>query len=231
MFFQSLILYGRSAKENLKIAYQVAGRILGDEKAAAFIKNGTYPDFLLVEKSVDENAISVEMTRKIGEFLAHKAEFKRGKVVLINKAEDLNVSSSNSILKILEDPTEDSVIILTTQKLFSLLPTIRSRCQKIFIQGRDEIGYSAEDPLFKKSMAFFEKGRKEEVASFAKTIAPQDLEIFLDLSLRYAHCKFLKTLAKEDAESYINLENLIQRAKDSYLDPQVLISSCCLLVL
>ena len=39
--------------------------------------------------------------------------------------------ASNSLLKILEEPPPNTVIILTTSRLYSLLPTILGRCQKI----------------------------------------------------------------------------------------------------
>lgn len=43
----------------------------------------------------------------------------------------MNPNSANSLLKILEEPPKDSILILTTSRLNSLLPTIIGRCQKI----------------------------------------------------------------------------------------------------
>ncbi len=59
----------------------------------------------------------------------------RYKIYIIENADLLNISASNTFLKTLEEPPPDTVIILTTTKPDSLLPTIRSRCQKIAFQA------------------------------------------------------------------------------------------------
>lgn len=68
------------------------------------------------------------------------------KVYIINHAEKLNVSSSNSILKFIEEPPEGIIAILLTDNMYQLLNTIISRCQIIsFKKNRyDEINNSIE---------------------------------------------------------------------------------------
>lgn len=70
--------------------------------------------------------------------LQHRINLSRNeakyKVFLIEKAEMMNNSAANAFLKTLEEPPEDVIIILTTAKPESLLPTIISRCQKISFQ-------------------------------------------------------------------------------------------------
>ncbi len=53
------------------------------------------------------------------------------KTYIISNCDKMNAASSNSLLKILEEPPANSLLILTTSKLNSLLPTITGRCQKI----------------------------------------------------------------------------------------------------
>lgn len=53
------------------------------------------------------------------------------KIYIIEHAELMNRQAANAFLKTLEEPPMDTIIILTTSKLNSLLPTILSRCQKI----------------------------------------------------------------------------------------------------
>jgi DNA polymerase-3 subunit delta' len=60
------------------------------------------------------------------------------KVFLILKAEDMNTEASNSILKTLEEPSEDTVLILTTSQRDRLLPTIVSRCQLVTFDPLEE---------------------------------------------------------------------------------------------
>jgi len=50
----------------------------------------------------------------------------------------MNQNSANSLLKILEEPPKDSILILTTSKINSLLPTIIGRCQKIRVDNIDK---------------------------------------------------------------------------------------------
>lgn len=58
----------------------------------------------------------------------HEAKYK---VFIVEKADQMNHNAANAFLKTLEEPPKDSVIILTSSKYESLLPTITSRCQKI----------------------------------------------------------------------------------------------------
>jgi DNA polymerase-3 subunit delta' len=58
-----------------------------------------------------------------------KAIIGNKRVYIINHAERLNASSANSILKFLEEPDNNLVAILLTDNIYSVLPTIRSRCQ------------------------------------------------------------------------------------------------------
>ena len=53
------------------------------------------------------------------------------KVYIINQADRMNVSASNSLLKFLEEPPEDIIAILVTDNMYQLLNTIISRCQII----------------------------------------------------------------------------------------------------
>ena len=61
-----------------------------------------------------------------------KTSIERGrKVYVIHEADRLNTSSSNTLLKFLEEPQSEITAILLTDKMHALLPTIRSRCQHI----------------------------------------------------------------------------------------------------
>ncbi len=59
-------------------------------------------------------------------------------VFIISHAEMLNLEASNSLLKTLEEPTGDTVLILTTSERDRLLPTVISRCQTVPFDALDE---------------------------------------------------------------------------------------------
>ena len=60
------------------------------------------------------------------------------RVYIINEAEKLNVSSANSLLKFIEEPSEGIVAILVTSNVYNVISTIRSRCQIIRLKKNKE---------------------------------------------------------------------------------------------
>ena len=93
------------------------------------IEAGTHPDFLLV--SPEERQIRIEEIRSVDEALSFKPFEGRKKIVVVDDAEAMNISAANAFLKTLEEPPEDSVIILVSSKPDLLPATIRSRCSRI----------------------------------------------------------------------------------------------------
>jgi DNA polymerase-3 subunit delta' len=95
------------------------------------IDHGTHPDVLWFRPAGAMRIIRVE---QVAEFL-QAASFRpyegRWKVFILVDADRLNVQSQNKVLKTLEEPAPDTAIILTSAAPEALLPTIRSRCQRI----------------------------------------------------------------------------------------------------
>ena len=94
-----------------------------------------HPDLKIINNPLEESDseyIPINVIRNLKDFLSLSSHKKNGnKVILINKAENLTASqeySSNALLKSLEEPPENSYLILTTDNISSLLPTIVSRC-------------------------------------------------------------------------------------------------------
>ena len=77
--------------------------------------------------------IGVEESAEIIKNYSLKSHQAGTKIQLIWLPEKMNVETSNKILKLIEEPPEKSLIILITNSLESLLPTIISRCQQINI--------------------------------------------------------------------------------------------------
>jgi DNA polymerase III subunit delta' len=76
----------------------------------------------------DGQVIKIHQMRE----MSNKAQFRpyegRHRVLILDDAERLNQSSANSILKVLEEPPETTLLVLLTSKPYALLETIRSRC-------------------------------------------------------------------------------------------------------
>ena len=120
-----------------------------DLDAYTKIKDNNYPDYLKIEPTyiskgnlinqseIDKEKnqttkplIRIEQIRNIKVFLGKKSIQATKKFILIENADLLNESSSNCLLKTLEEPT-NGVFILLTSRLNLLLDTIISRCQTI----------------------------------------------------------------------------------------------------
>jgi DNA polymerase-3 subunit delta' len=93
------------------------------------IDKATHPDVFFI--APEEGQIKVGAIRNLEESLSYKAYEGKWKVAVIDNADSLNQSAANAFLKTLEEPPEQSVIILISS-IPDLVPlTIRSRCQAI----------------------------------------------------------------------------------------------------
>jgi DNA polymerase-3 subunit delta' len=117
-----------------------AGRLdaCGECESCKLVAADTHPDFFLrhkpwidPEKGTEKNEIPVALMRQWCADFALKSARGRGKVTVLDDADDLNEESANCFLKTLEEPSPGSVFILICTSLDGQLPTIRSRCQAI----------------------------------------------------------------------------------------------------
>tara|TARA_R110001592_G_scaffold219477_1_gene473660 strand:- start:42253 stop:43386 length:1134 start_codon:yes stop_codon:yes gene_type:complete len=77
--------------------------------------------------------INVHEVRRINDKLNYKSYGGGKKFVIIYLPEYLNISASNKFLKTLEEPSDNSMIFLVSEKPENLLQTITSRCQKVYV--------------------------------------------------------------------------------------------------
>jgi len=86
-----------------------------------------YPDHSSV--IAEKNLLGIDSIRKVSQFFEKTAQIGKIKSVLIPNAEKMTISAANALLKTLEEPTDNSVIILLTNERDTLLPTLISRCR------------------------------------------------------------------------------------------------------
>lgn len=101
--------------------------------ACAKCTKGIHPDVEIVEP--DGAQIKVDQVRQVAEKLHFRPFEGRVRVTVIDRAETLRDEAANAFLKSLEEPPEYVYFILVTSDWNSLLPTIRSRCQKLTFQA------------------------------------------------------------------------------------------------
>ena len=87
-------------------------------------------------KTVRKKNIAIHQIRELSEYLELSAHQETGRrIVLIEPADSLNQAASNALLKILEEPPENTLFILVTSQAQKLIATIRSRCQLLELRG------------------------------------------------------------------------------------------------
>ena len=98
-------------------------------KSCRKIESGNHPDIILLKPSGP--FIRIGQIRDLCGTLAMKPYEARLRVVIISDAQALNPAAGNALLKVLEEPPERTILILTAMQTSDLLPTVVSRCQHI----------------------------------------------------------------------------------------------------
>lgn len=81
--------------------------------------------------------ITVDEVRKMKSFFSLSAADGGRRVVIVDAADELNVNAANALLKLLEEPPEDTVMLLICHQPSHLLPTILSRCRALRCRALD----------------------------------------------------------------------------------------------
>ncbi|MEO9899561.1 DNA polymerase III subunit delta' [Nisaea sp.] len=108
-----------------------------DDPVFAQIAAGSHPDMLVIERGYDEKRkkmrgeIVVDDVRKIGSFLRLTPSLGGWRIVILDCADEMNRNAANAVLKLLEEPPRQALILLVSHTPGRLLPTIRSRCRTV----------------------------------------------------------------------------------------------------
>lgn len=161
----AIILHGPSPKPLRHLAIRIAKALnclngtTGDDCAACTrIDRQIYPDVHFVEVAGERKLISIEQIRDLVADASLRPYEGRNKVFIIDPAEALSASSSNALLKTLEEPARDTHFILVARSPDLLLPTIRSRSQAIYIgQSRPRDIDAPLEATHMRQIAMFEK--------------------------------------------------------------------------
>jgi DNA polymerase-3 subunit delta' len=94
------------------------------------IARGVHADVLLLEPG-DSGSIKVDQVREAIDRAGYRPFEGRRRVVLVEEADAVQADTQNVLLKTLEEPPPASVFVLITARPDMLLPTVRSRCQRL----------------------------------------------------------------------------------------------------
>ena len=109
------------------------------------------------KKKLFQKNISIDDIRELTRKFSLSSTDNSYKVCIVDTTEDLNLSASNSLLKMLEEPPKKTLFILVSNNKQSILPTILSRCQKIAFQRLNE------DDLRNISMGFLKENQFDQL--------------------------------------------------------------------
>jgi DNA polymerase-3 subunit delta' len=122
-------LFGNTPKEPL-----TSFTIAPDDPVFRKVASGGHPDFLTLQRPMDDrkgqrkDTLDVQTIRKAAPFLRMTSSGGGWRIVIIDDADTMNRNAQNALLKILEEPPANSLLILICHRIGSMIPTIRSRC-------------------------------------------------------------------------------------------------------
>lgn len=150
----SLIFSGKKSTGKYLISKEFIKIINGSEN------NDNY-DLKIIEPN-DKNIINVDTIREIGNFFSLSSSFGKYRSVIVRDADKMNINACNSLLKILEEPSNKCILILIYDDYNAVLDTIKSRCMNIAFQNLKfnefaeilkNLGYAPNSEIFINSGA------------------------------------------------------------------------------
>lgn len=112
---------------------QACGSCRGCKQFAA----GTHPNLSWLSREFNDRTdkekrdISLEQLREMMESLALVSHYGQARVIVIDPADAMNIGGVNAVLKTLEEPPAGCYLLLITERVMALAPTLRSRCQRL----------------------------------------------------------------------------------------------------
>lgn len=144
------------------------------------IESGTHPDVMTLSVAEEKNSIAIEQIREMIKGLQFRAVMGGYNVRIIDDAHLMQKDAANSLLKILEEPPENTVIILATPVPASLPSTVISRCAVVYFgiltgeeirAGIGKYNLTGEESEFVQTVAMGSLGRAVELAGDRELIA------------------------------------------------------------
>ena len=114
-----------------------------DHPVSRRIEAMSEPGLFLLRRPYDEKAkrlktqITVDEVRRLKGFFALSSADGGHRVVIVDAADEMNVSAANALLKLLEEPPAQTTLLLVSHQPSHLLPTIRSRCRELRLAALD----------------------------------------------------------------------------------------------
>lgn len=122
--------------------------VADDHPVFSRVASAGHADLITVERSWDEKGdrwrgdIVVQDVRAVIDRFGKTAAEGGYRVCIVDAADDMNINAANALLKILEEPPPNAVLLLVSHAPGGLLPTIRSRCRRLPLKPLDDAALS-----------------------------------------------------------------------------------------
>jgi len=114
------------------------------------ISAGGHPGLLVLQRGINPNTgkpmtvLGVDEIRKLSGFFGMTSGAGGWRVAIVDTADDMNPQAANALLKALEEPPARAMLMLLSNAPGQLLPTIRSRCQRLDLRPLSDAELSKE---------------------------------------------------------------------------------------
>ena len=121
-----------------------------NDPASVQVAAGSHPGLLVLKRSIDPKTdklmtvLSVDEVRRLSSFFGMTSGAGGWRVALVDTADDMNDNAANALLKLLEEPPSRAMLLVLSNTPGRLLPTIRSRCQRLNLRPLSEADMEAE---------------------------------------------------------------------------------------
>lgn len=136
-------------------------------KTAQQIAAGSHPDFLSLPDQSEgaKKTISVSEIREGVKFLRLTPSQSAWRCVLIDGAHEMTIQAQNALLKVLEEPPKNTLLVIVTDHPGKLLPTIKSRCRKYDFKSMSDAQIL---PIFKKTYPDIGEIQQQQILKLAQ---------------------------------------------------------------
>ncbi len=122
-------LFARGVAAVINCIQKRSGSACGHCPSCLKHMSGNHPDFHFV--CPEKGAIKIDQIRQLKRILSYPPYEAKTRVVLLEDIHTMRQEAANSLLKILEEPPKDNLLLLTAEASKNILQTIASRCQSI----------------------------------------------------------------------------------------------------
>src|ERR1700754_1936748 len=134
-----------------------------EDPTARQVMAQSHPGLLVLKRAVNPKTgklmtvLSVDEIRRLADFFGMTSGAGGWRVAIVDTADDMNDNAANALLKLLEEPPANAMLLLLSNTPGRLLPTIRSRCQRLELRPREDVAMNSVLSQFLPDMSATER--------------------------------------------------------------------------